>query len=107
MVYYLLDSILDHMDILIRGVSSVLLNLTLGSVIRGSVYMIGGVYKDKTSIKQVDNTKHEILALKDLEPRFGKRSTYTSPTDLKPLVFFCTHSSFKYTVSHVCVYVQT
>lgn len=66
MVYYLLDSILDHMDILIRGVSSVLLNLTLGSGIRGSLYMIGGVYKDKTSIKQVDNTKHAILCFEGL-----------------------------------------
>lgn len=66
MVYYLLDSILDHMDIFIRGLSSVLLTLTLGSGIRGSVYMISGVYKDKTSIKQVDNTKHEILCFEGL-----------------------------------------
>lgn len=66
MVYYLLDYILDHMDILIRGLSSVLLNLTLGSGIRRSVYMISGVYKDKTSIKQVDNTKHEILCFEGL-----------------------------------------
>lgn len=60
MVYYLLDSILDHVDILIRGLSSVLLNLILESGVRGSVYIIGGVYKDKTNIKQVDNIKHEI-----------------------------------------------
>lgn len=66
MVYYLLDSILDHVDILIRGLSSVLLNLTLGSGLRGSVYINGGVYKDKTNIKQVDNTKHEIPCFEGL-----------------------------------------
>ena len=66
MVYYLLDSILDHMDILIRGLSSVLLNLILESGVRGSVYIIGGVYKDKTNIKQVDNTKHEISCFEGL-----------------------------------------
>ena len=66
MVYYLLDSILVHVDILIKGLSSVLSNLKLGSGVRGSVYMIGGVYKDKTNIKQVDNTKHEISCFEGL-----------------------------------------
>ena len=63
MVYYLPDSILDHVDISVRGnqgLSSVLLELMLGGCGRGSVYMAGGEYKEKIGIKQVYNIKHEI-----------------------------------------------
>ena len=69
MVYYLPDSILDHVDILVRGnqgLSSFLLELKLGGCGRGSVYMIGGEYKEKIDIKQVYNNKHEILYFEGL-----------------------------------------
>ena len=50
--------------------------------------MIGGVYKDKTNIKQVDNTKHEISCFEGLRAQVWKEKAHILVLQTLSLLYF-------------------